>query len=315
MSSADQASVASETQLELIERESSSEPRLLRVMNDNLVAATFIIESSSALEILLEPWTVGARLAHLARSSSVDFLKAAGSQVNELKEARFENVTEVVPLAGALYYSMAEAFETVFGEAINRCFIGAKRNLTPTGWMTELSYENFEAMSPEPIILIGDTIATGGTIESIINATVDNCKNIEAIVIYSIAGGLVGAIRISKLAEKLEIPIYQFYSNAIFGVEPNGTDMPWLHPGTIVSQQIRERAESTYGPDLGRRWCSIWDWGDRAKHPIKHLTELIERCEDELAKDVTEETKSVLEEFLQETQDALKKWKGPIQKL
>ncbi|MHA2433803.1 MAG: hypothetical protein ACXADO_11290, partial [Candidatus Thorarchaeota archaeon] len=234
MSSVDQAHIAGETRLEEMERQSSSEPRLLRVVNDNLIPTTFVIESSSALEILLEPWTVGARLANLARISSVDFLRAAGSHVNELKVARFENVTEVVPLAGALYYSLAEAFETVFGETINRCFIGARRNLTSTGWVTDLSYENFEAMSPDPIILIGDTIATGGTIESIINAIVDNCKDIKAIIIYSIAGGLVGAIRITQLAERLKMPIYQFYSNAIFGVEPNGTDMPWLHPGTIA---------------------------------------------------------------------------------
>jgi hypothetical protein len=315
MSPEEQARLADETQLELIESQTSDDPSLFRVINEQLIPATFIIESPSALEILLKPWIVGAKLANLARLSSIDFLKVAGSHVKELKTAHFENVTEVVPLAGALYYSMAEAFETVFGETINRCFIGARRNLTPTGWVTELSYENFEAMSPEPVVLIGDTIATGGTIERIARATVDHSPEIKAIVIYSIAGGLVGAVRITKLAEQLKIPVYQFYSNAVFGVELNGTDMPWLHPGTIATPEIRARAESVYGPDLGRRWCSIWDWGDRAKHPMKHLDELLERCDNELSSKVKQETRIVLEQFRQETRNSLKKWKGPIQEL
>ncbi|MHA2212443.1 MAG: phosphoribosyltransferase [Candidatus Thorarchaeota archaeon] len=315
MSSVDQDRLADETLLELIESQSSSDPSIFRVVNEQLIPTTFIIESPTALEILLKPWTVGAKLANLARSSSIDFLKVAGNHVKELKAARFENVTEVVPLAGALYYSLAEAFETVFGETINRCFIGARRNLTPTGWVTELSYENFEAMSPEPVILIGDTIATGGTIERIVRAAVDHSPEIKAVVIYSIAGGLVGAVRITKLAEQFDFPVYQFYSNAIFGVEPNGTDMPWLHPGTITTPDIRARAETVYGPDLGRRWCSIWDWGDRAKHPMKHLDELLERCDAELSSVANEDTRIILDQFRQETRNALKKWKGPVQEL
>ena len=109
-------------------------------------------------------------MAHAARKSSVDFLRIAFQLCPELSESNFESVTEVVPLAGALYYSIAEAFETVFGETVNRCFIGAKRHTTPSGWDTELAYLNFEALSPHPIVLIGDTIATGGTIERIVEA-------------------------------------------------------------------------------------------------------------------------------------------------
>ena len=287
--------------------------RLHQVKSAELLPHTYIIESPSALQILLEPWSIGSRLANMARISSIDFLRAAYQICKELRDSSFETISEVVPLAGALYYSLAEAFAHVFGETINRCFVGARRHLTSTGWVTELSYENFEAMPSEPVILIGDTIATGGTIEGIVESTIKHSSDVRAIVIYSIAGGLVGAIRIKEMADALEIPTYLFYSNAIFGVEPNGTDMPWLHPGTIAIPETRAKAEAAYGPDLGRRWCSIWDWGDRAKHPLKHLRELSERCDTELESTDANETRLILKGIHDETNDAIEKWLSPLQ--
>jgi hypothetical protein len=255
---------------------------------------------------------VGAELANSARDSSKHFLRAAYGAIEEFRNSTLDTITEVVPLAGALYYSLAEAFEAVFGETINRCFIGAKRHLTASGWVTDLSYLNFEALTAQPLVLIGDTIATGGTIESIIDATLKHSSEVRAIVVYSIAGGLKGAVRLKHLADRIQIPIYIFYSNAIFGVEPNGTDMPWLHPGTVVSPEIRQEAEAAYGPDLGRRWCSIWDWGDRSKHPLKHLHELLERCESELSNDPSKQTRAILEKFRHESQMALESLSRPL---
>jgi hypothetical protein len=286
--------------------------RILQVKSEHLLPHTYIVESPSALQILLEPWSVGSRLANSARESSIDFLRAAFHISTELRESTFESITEVVPLAGALYYSLAEAFEHNFGESFNRCFIGARRHTTPTGWVTELSYENFEAMPSNPVILIGDTIATGGTIERIVESTLKHSSDARAIIIYSIAGGLTGAVRIRGMAERIGIPTYLFYSNAIFGVEPNGTDMPWLHPGTIVTPEIRKKAEAAYGLDLGRRWCSIWDWGDRAKHPLKHLQEILERCETALEKVDSDQTKQILERIHGKTDAAIKNWLSPL---
>ncbi|UCH04816.1 MAG: hypothetical protein JSW05_01260 [Candidatus Thorarchaeota archaeon] len=287
--------------------DSTSKIRLFHVKSDHLLPHTYIIETPSALQILLQPWLVGAALVNSARESSEDFLRAAFGTVKEFRSSTIDTVTEVVPLAGALYYSLAEAFEAVFGETINRCFIGAKRHLSEFGWMTDLSYLNFEAMTAQPLILIGDTIATGGTIESIIEATLNHSSEVRAILVYSIAGGLKGAVRLKHLADRIQIPIYAFYSNAIFGVEPNGTDMPWLHPGTVVSPEIRDDAETVYGPDLGRRWCSIWDWGDRSKHPLKHLHELVERCDSELSRGPDKHTRAILGRFKNECQAALKR--------
>ncbi|NHI84034.1 MAG: hypothetical protein EAX81_07010 [Candidatus Thorarchaeota archaeon] len=289
-----------------------SSVRVLHVEHNRLLQYTYIIESPSALRILLEPWAVGSRLANLARSSTIDFLRVAYQLCPELARSTFETVVEIVPLAGSLYYSLAEAFEEVFGETINRCFIGARRHLTTTGWVTELSYENFEAMPHDPVLLIGDTIATGSTIERIVNSSIDHSSSIRAIVIYSIAGGLVGAVRIREMAQRINIPTYLFYSNAIFGVEPNGTDMPWLHPGTIATIENQAKARAVYGPDLGCRWCSIWDWGDRAKNPLKHLEELLERCKTELKQTESRSTKRILTTICQRTESSIASWKQPI---
>jgi hypothetical protein len=307
----DQEAVAKSARIEEIAT-SSGMPRVLRIDSEHLLPSTYIIESPSAMQILLEPWTVGARLANFARESSIDFLRAAFSLVPEFRESSLSSVTEVVPLAGALYYSIAEAFDMVFGETISRCFIGAKRHLTPIGWKTDLSYMNFEALSPSPVILIGDTIATGGTVESIIEATTNQASDVRAILVYSIAGGLQGAMRLKKLADQIKPPIYTFYSNAIFGVEANGTDMPWFHPGTITTPEIGRKAEEAYGPDLASRWCCIWDWGDRAKHPLKHLEELLERSNHELISIEEGKTSDVLNKIRGETAAALERWKSPL---
>ena len=304
----DQARIKESTVLVEVDGLDASLPKTLRVTSEYLPRNTYIIESENALEILLKPWLVGAHLANHARESSVEFLKIAFHLCSELQESSIENVAEVVPLAGSLYYSLGEAFEEVFGETINRCFIGAKRRLTEKGWLTDLAYLNFEAMPSCPLIIIGDTVATGGTLEAIIRATLNNSPDTRSIILYSIAGGVVGATKVRALEESLDIPFYFFFSNAIFGVEENGTDMPWLHLGTITTKGTRRKAESVYGHHIGRRWCCVWDWGERAKQPLKHLRNLVERCDSELTEVSDTQTSAILNEMKEKTQETLDRW-------
>ncbi|MGV9204854.1 MAG: hypothetical protein ACOC44_12650, partial [Promethearchaeia archaeon] len=166
-----------------------------------------------------------------------------------------------------------------FHESLKQCFIGARRTLDKAEdqWVTELSYLNFEAFPTNPVILLGDTIATGGTIQKIIKTAVNHARDPQAIILYSIAGSVLGAYKLHQLEQKLGVPIYSFFSNALFGVEPNGTDMPWLHPVTVMTSEIRQKAIQTYGSKLGREWCAVWDWGERAKDPQSHLRNLLAR--------------------------------------
>jgi hypothetical protein len=291
----------------------SSLPRTIQVKSEGLPRNTYIIESKDALEILLKPWLVGAHLANPARESSIEFLRIAYHLCPELQESCSENVAEVVPLAGSLYYSLGEAFDAVFGETINRCFIGAKRRLTKTGWITDLAYLNFEAMPKSPLIIIGDTVATGGTLEAIIRESLKVAPDARALLLYSIAGGVVGAAKVRELEQELDIPVYFFFSNAIFGVEENGTDMPWLHPGTITTESNRRTAEDHYGADLGARWCCIWDWGERAKQPLEHLRNLLARCARELQEAQSSQTSAILEKVKLKTQETIALWTKKIE--
>jgi hypothetical protein len=132
-------------------------------------------------------------------------------------------------------------------------------------------------------------------------------EDVRAVIIYAIAGGISGAHEIRNLEVHTNIPIWTFFSNAIFGVDDNGTDMPWLHPGTIVSSENRKKAIAAYGPDLGKRWCCVWDWGERAKYPLKHLKELSERCESELSEVSEDSTEDILQRIQLKTQKALER--------
>ncbi len=302
-----QQEIAREVSLNEVQTPSDC-PKVFRVECDRIHSETYIIQSEPALNILLRPWLVGSSLANLARDASIDFLRVAYYIVEMFRNTCYERFAELVPLAGGLYYSIAEAFERLFGETINRCFIGARRHRTPTGWKTKLAYENFEALPKEPLVIIGDTIATGGTLERIINSLLAQNAEIRAIIIFSIAGGLPGAVRVKEVADRVNAPMYLFYSNAIFGVEDNGTDMPWLHPATITTHETRERALSTFGPELGRRWCSIWDWGDRSKHPLKHLHDLLDQCEYELTQPISEATRKVVLHVRNKVMQSIERW-------
>lgn len=311
----DQTQVAEETRLTPTEAGEGLSARVLRADSNHLPRNTYIIESAPALDILLKPWIIGAELAERARESSEDFLRTAYALSPELRTSTLSSVFEIVPLAGALYYRLGGAFRNVFGETLNRCFIGARRRLTDTGWVTDLEYQNFEALTSDGLIIIGDTVATGGTMERIIRATIQQGSDPKALLVYSIAGGLAGAIRFRALSSELEIPSYWFFSNAIFGVAANGTDMPWLHPATVVSPEIRREAVEAYGEHLGRIWCSIWDWGERAKDPVKHLRALLQRVDTELSEAPDWKTKYVLGNIRAHTLDTLKRWNEPLSPL
>ncbi|TFF67928.1 hypothetical protein EU520_01085 [Candidatus Thorarchaeota archaeon] len=307
-----QAEVAAETVLSPVKTRAGLPVRVLRAESRHLPDNTYIIESAPAREVLLKPWIIGADLAEYARESSELFLRTAYALSPEMRDSALSSVFEVVPLAGALYYRIGRAFRNVFGETLNRCFVGASRRLTDTGWITDLEYKNFEALTSDGIIIIGDTVATGGTMERIIRTTLEQDFDPRALLVYSIAGGLAGAIRFKVLSDELDVPTYWFFSNAIFGVADSGTDMPWLHPATIVSSEVRRDAVEAYGEHLGRTWCSIWDWGERAKDPVKHLEALLKRVDSELPEAHDSKTKAVLTNVRAHALESLKRWREPL---
>jgi hypothetical protein len=196
---------------------------------------------------------------------------------NLLQNVNPESFCNVIPLSGSLYYHISDAFFNVFNKAIPQAFIGVRRNFRDNQWVADISYRNIDSLPENPFLIIGDTIATGSTLFSILHEIKKETEHIEGIAIFSIASGLPG-IKLMKKMEKIfgGTKIFMYQTNAIFGLEENGTDMPWLHPETITTEDLREKAIENYGSFLAEKWCTIWDWGERCNASSKYLETLEE---------------------------------------
>ncbi|MBD3353419.1 MAG: hypothetical protein GF364_18195 [Candidatus Lokiarchaeota archaeon] len=307
--SVDQTKILHSSALKSVNLEVEGLPRVFKVEGDFFSDHTYIFETPSGFQILSKPWLVGGSLAEAARQCSSEFLRIAFLLCPEFQTTTYHQITEVIPLAGALYYQIGQAFQILFHESLKQCFIGAKRVIDEGSneWITQLSYLNFEALPDNPVILIGDTIATGGTIERIIRTTNNYAQNPRAIILLSLAGSGIGAYKLSKLEDEFGFPIYLFFSNALFGVAENGTDMPWAHPATLTSKKNSESILKIYGPQLARDWCSIWDWGERAKDPQKHLRLLLNTTNAQLENESYRESFPILKHIKKNTLKAQQK--------
>lgn len=89
----------------------------------------------------------------------------------------------------------------------------------------------------------------------------------------------MGARRLVKLEKTLQrtfpgTEIWCLFTEAYFGLEANGTDMPIFHPETISTEGLKRQANDKLGNFLGRHLCSVLDWGMRTNSPLNHFIEL-----------------------------------------
>ncbi len=258
--------------------------KVYRLTNTELSDRCFLIESSSARDILTDHFLVGLPLI----TKCTDAVKNCLSAYFALQERAipYHQMAEVVPLSGSLTYNLLNSFYDLYNYSLPRSFIGIRRFQKPDGkWDTEASYTNFEALNEDlKVIFIGDTIATGVTITKVIQMIQAQLPVPLTFVIISIAGSLIGAQRIIQLEEKLqknfpETEIWCLFTEAYFGLEANGTDMPILHPDTISTPELQQVAHERLGEYLSRNLCSVLDWGKRTNAPFQHYRELIHTLE------------------------------------
>ncbi|MHA2294944.1 MAG: hypothetical protein ACXAEU_14870 [Candidatus Hodarchaeales archaeon] len=278
-----------------------------RIDDKTLPENSFLLINENAKKILLSPWISGLQLKALARESCKDFLKTLFIHSKSFAQCRPLDAVEIVPLAGALYYDLAGAFASVFEHQLQMCFVGAKRYLKNGIWDTRTDYFNFEAMPVNPFILIGDTIATGGTIVRLLENILESLEEIRGLAIFTICGAREGGKRLNVIEETVRDKggdFYIVYANAAFGLEENGTDMPWLHKDTITLEKLSNEARKVYG-NLGDKFCAVWDWGQRAKSPIAHLKEFLGICIGHKEKAINAgdlETVNILNAFIAKTE-------------
>ncbi len=254
------------------------------VKDSELSERCILIESKSARDIFTNHFLVSTPLVFLSREAVRDCIRFFFAVRNE--SYKFSQMVDVVPLSGSLTYDVYNAFYEHFQQPLQRNFIGIRRFQKPSGlWDTEVSYTNFEGLpSNSKVVFIGDTIATGATITQIIRLVQAQLQTSVIFVVISIAGSLMGARRLVKLEKTLQstfpgTEIWCLFTEAYFGLEANGTDMPIFHPETISTESLRRQANDKLGKILGRRLCSVLDWGKRTNSPLKHFLELKEKLE------------------------------------
>jgi len=261
---------------------------LYRVLRDDLPRNQYIMVCNEALEIHTKPWLCGEKLHELAKRVAIKFLRVLYYEL-PLKGVSLNRICELTILAGGLYYMIDEAFKEVFEKSIQRCIISARRYQLEDGtWKVNINYENFEALPDKAVVLIGDTIATGTTITNSLaklkEAALKKGFTIDKVAVLTISGAVNGSQKLKVVEEEFrkewnDFELHVFNCCAVFGLEPNGTDMPYGHPDTIVPTDVISIVNERLTPQLARRLCSIFDWGDRTKNPVKHLEELIELTE------------------------------------
>jgi hypothetical protein len=191
-------------------------------------------------------------------------------------------MAEIVPLSGSLTYDLINAFYDFYQHTLARNFIGIRRFQKPDKtWDTEVSYTNFDSLTDKiKMIFIGDTIATGVTITKVIRMIQAHVQIPLKFIVISIAGSLTGARRLVQLETSLQnsflgTEIWCLFTEAFFGLKPNGTDIPILHPDTISTSTLRKVATQQFGEYLARNLCSVLDWGKRTNGPYEHYQDLL----------------------------------------
>ncbi len=284
-------------------------------------AETFIIGCDAAADILYSPHIAGKTLQDKMEKVAEIFIDAVGRTV--LKGKRISQVSEVVFLSGGLYYQLNHGFKARYGQALPQCFLGIKRQHiegSEGGFTAEATYENFESLPDNATVIIGDTIATGATLQKGIFHVLDAFKErgytLENIVVCSLACSVDGAVKLKEVEKRLarDFPkarAYLFVAEELFHLMLDGTDLRFF-PG-IMPDETKERILDRYGEYLGREMkCAVFDWGTRCKNPIAHYHEFLGFAEGIQKRDLDGKSRGVIKRMESETKKALADLERPL---
>ncbi|MBU0532049.1 hypothetical protein KKB44_01000 [Candidatus Micrarchaeota archaeon] len=295
---------------------SNEDYRLYKVEKENLPKNTYILCSDASRSILYNPHIAGKELQMRMEKLSPLFIDAATEKA--LKGTKLDNIVEFILLAGGLYYYIARGFRTVHDYALPQCFLGIKRQRiegTEGQFKAVSTYENFESLPKNALVMIGDTIATGATVIRAINelerASAEINGTIDKLIVFSLACSTEGARRLKKLEEKMieTNPDFKFYlivAEQLFHLMPDGTDLRFLKEDAIMPDETRNYTLEKYGKSLGKEMkCAVFDWGTRCKNPKKHYSEFLEFA-DEIIDKLDEKGKVELKRMQKEIQEEFK---------
>jgi len=300
------------------EVERSKDYALYCVADESMLPDTYIICSEAARAVLYSPHLVGKQLQDAMEKNSSIFAEIAAARV--LSGAKHDSICELVFLSGGLYYALNHGFKKSFGFALQQCFIGIQRQRVEAKhgqFRAVAGYENFESLPNDAHVIIGDTVATGATlvkgIQLLLDAAEDRGRSIKSVTVLTLAGSSDGARKFCKLARTHILPQHpackvSFYAcEMLFHLMPDGTDLRFLMPDSIMPDESRQEALQRYGKYLSKNMrCAVFDWGTRCKNPTAHLEEFLEYSSAELANlKIDEKGRSVLTRMKREAEAEL----------
>ncbi|MFH0713210.1 MAG: hypothetical protein V1722_01800 [Candidatus Micrarchaeota archaeon] len=303
---------------------SQKEYELYQVSDERFPEHTYIIRSEPSQMILYNPHLAGKRLQDLTEKTAKIMIDAMGKTA--LRDVKLDNICELIFLAGGLYYNLNSGFKQITNEALPQCFIGIKRQRVEGqegSFTAAATYENFESLPDNATVIIGDTIATGATLQKGINILIDAVEErkykIKNLIVCTLAGSVVGGEKLKEVETKLkkEFPdsnIYFYACEELFHLMPDGTDLRFLVNGAVMPEETRTKTIEVYGEALGNEMkCAVFDWGTRCKNPKKHYREFLEFTDEILASNkLDEKGTNVIKKMKQETETNLNEFQKPI---
>lgn len=255
---------------------------------------TYIVESPNALSFQLRLWICGAPLRARVVRAGIDLFGAA-QQMGLLPQYP-KDLFEVCITTGGLTYQLPVAFYEGMGGTLQRSLISCRRfRKEGKGWNARVeSYLNFEAFEEidegrDKTIVIGDTIATGGTLATVIPFLIrwfkERGEGLERILVLSHAASLNGLNRLREVGEETGISLAVATSNVIAHLRDDGTALRWEDPGypkgwaggeAIVPEPISSQVNKFFGCEWLKGEINLCgDWGKRGNAPLGHLNEAL----------------------------------------
>lgn len=301
----------------------SSKYRLYKVTETDFPINSYIICTQAASQILYNPQLAGKDLQDKMLEVAEVFTDAIYKKI--LIGKKPQQIAELIFLAGGLYYQLNGGFKNKLNMALPQCFLGIKRQRVEgtDGEFTAIAtYENFESLPNNGTIIIGDTIATGATLQKgiyhLFEILLAKKYNLENLVVCSLACSVIGAKKLLEIENQLKkhfpnAKVHLFVAEEFFHLMPDGTDLRFLYEEAIMPQETQKRILTTYGKELGKEMkCAVFDWGTRCKNPLSHYNEFLEFAAEIKHQLKDKKSIEIIDKMEKETKEKLKIFENPL---
>jgi len=300
---------------------SRSKSKIYKISDENFLENSFIVYNKVFGDVLYNPFCAGISLQNKMQRVGIEFSKLI-QKLCFKDSVEKKTILELVFLSGGLFYNLNYGFKKTFNFSLPQCFLGIARHHVPNtlgDFEAKIDYTNFEALTDNANIVIGDTLATGATlcsgVEYLIKYAQKQNKTINSFVFVTLAGSKKGAIAFKNTLKKygFENKASIIFANQVFHLMENGTDLRFFGPDAILSADAEKETLKRYGKELGYRFkCAVFDWGTRCKNPLKHYVEFKEEVEKLLASTSSEYDKKILKRLITKADKEARAYLGKL---